>query len=443
MYVPTIALNRRNQHDENIKVMATKKYLSWCLKKMYCSIVVFCATTSLHAQQLPGNWQLQLHSGLSQITGDVSARAGVGGGVAVQKRLSTTFAIRLDYTGSFNYGRDTKTTLPGSLTTSAGSDYWKSLYGQVNMPFVANYKAAIHQFSLSSQFNISSLKLQQLQPVSFYANVGYSFMLADVDFNAQDKNGRMYDFSRINFSADKSTIRKELKTLFDDSYEIHYYPQKPFSMSRSFIKEQAIHIGPGVSYPLTNKLGLAFEYRLTKPFSDYLDAISNSNKNDFIHYTNFRLSYNVSSAKRKPVRKVVGAGTGIVQSQPETITTELKFIEPVVFGEKMITNADTSYYLHFRFVPVVKGTSVSPEILYLRLSNGQVLVLPFERKAMPVPGSKEYEFVVKLNPENLQSLRTLRVTDFKFESTGYIYEDKIVPSKQDVFSSILQQLIRE
>jgi hypothetical protein len=408
--------------------------------------IVFCVFSTLATggnafSQSPSNWQFQIHGGLSQLAGDVSPRPGFGGGIAAQRNFSDKFALRLDYTGSMNYGLDTKTSQASSLNASLTYDYWKYYYGRTNKPFAANYRTALHQFSINPVFNIHQWEITAAGTVKMYGTAGYSYLLGDVDVNAIDAGSQPYDFGRIDFLPSRSAIRSELKNLLDKTYESNFNPNRTATANPNYIKDHGVNAGLGASYTGINRLGFMFEYRLTKPFSDYLDGISTGSKNEWIHYMHFGLSYTLAKNKRKITSRVSGSSNGL-QTGAAVITTEGKLAEPTVFGTAMIHNSDTSYHLHIRYVPVVFGSSPSEEILFLRLSNSRLLVLPFATRAVRVPGSTEYEFTVKLTGENVSALAGTKVLGFKFESTGYIYEDKIEVDKQDAFSRIARQLLK-
>lgn len=410
------------------------------LSAVAIALTFLFAVTSL--AQSTSSWQLQVHGGLSKISGDVAGLPGIGGGFAVSRKLGKAIDLRADYTGSFNYGLDVNMRNAAALNAGFGINPWKTYYAAANAPFVANYRTGIHQFSLQGVIGIHSWNITRANNLQLYGMAGYSFLLTDVDVNALSNNLGLYNFPSLNYSLAKNEVRTRLKDLLDDNYESNYRPGSSQAGNKNYFSSHGVNAGAGFQYALSQRIGLALEYRITKPFTDDIDALNDGKKNDLVHYTSLRLNYSFGNVRRNVSKKVSAAGVQVYTTDQEKLFTVQKFIEPFVSGEKLMSPKDTSYFLHFRYTPTVIGTIASEEILILRLANKQLVVLPFASKAARLPGLQDYAFKVKLSKDDLTTLVNNKVVGFKFEAGGYTYDDQLPEASQDILSSIASQLLR-
>jgi len=298
------------------------KYFSIAFLLQIAALMGFHNSTL--AQVAYGNWQLQASAGISNISGDVSGRTGFGGGIGIETGVAKGFALRLDYTGSVNYGLDTKTVLASGINANK-SDVWKIYYGQQNKSFATNYRDRIHQASLNGVFSLGKWKIMPTNSLSLYGILGYSLVVADVDVNALNTDLKAYNFGSVNFNGTKSEIKTQLKSLLDKSYESNYHPEiAPGSKQKNLFIDHGPQIGLGLKFDLTKRMDIGLEYRLTKPMQDDLDGVSAGSKGDIIHFTHVRFGIALGSTKKKVVRNINLNGTQAIRTTPEVLMKESK-----------------------------------------------------------------------------------------------------------------------
>lgn len=254
----------------------------------------FLANESIYPAKPRSMWELGVHGGLHMIAGDISPRPGFGGGLSLRKAIGHVVSVRVEYTGSFDYGLDYRPRFGGEGPWAA--------YG--SKPYVANYKTATHALSADLLFSLNNVAFYKSQyKTNIYALIGYTYLAADVDVNARNSAGGLYDFSTINFGRPRRDIRKDLKSLLDGSYESN----APSGGNRPYVGRyknnqllrHGLDLGAGMAFKVSKRFNIGLEEKLTfVPGEDYLDGINAGKSNDFFTYTNVRLNFNLGNEKK-------------------------------------------------------------------------------------------------------------------------------------------------
>jgi hypothetical protein len=427
-------------------IMKKNLYADHLVVSKLLIVLIVCAPIFSFSQKA-NRLLLGVHTGWSQIAGDVSSQPGLGGGISLETTFDKNFSMRLDYTGSLNYGLDTRFRPIGSLNHVGSRDPWGIYYGQSNKMFNANHRSTIHQFSLNGIYNFYKIQLPDLpNKIYLYTTLGYSLLMTDVDVNALNGSNLPYDFasSNIDFTLSKSEVKKQIRNLLDKSYESNAsYKDQTGSKAKNQLLYHGINLGFGIKYDITDKFGLAAEFRTTTGFTDYLDGLSATTPRDYLNYFSAKLTYRLHTyARRVEKKKSVVDGVKYLRTSSPIITTEFKLVEPTITGEARIHGKDTSYYLKMYFIPTVPGYVNKQHMLTLRLANKQLILLPYSEGATPLKVNQRFEFVAGLSVDALETLSVSPVTNFRIDNSSSVLEDKIAESDQLIIAQICKELLR-
>ncbi|PUZ27480.1 Outer membrane protein OmpA [Chitinophaga costaii] len=251
-------------------------------------------------------WELGLHGGLSLIDGTIAPTPGFGGGISIRKALGHTFSLRAEYTGSIDKGQDYRahTNATNPVPAAGGANPWAA-YGANNI-YVPNYKTQTHQLSLDVLVSLNNIMFYRAEPkVNWYVLAGYSILSADVDVDALNGNGAIYDYSSVNFGGKRSDIRKAVKDIRDDDYEQNA-PSEGNRVSLGRHKDNqllrhALDLGTGVAFKVSKRFNIGIEEKATLPFTAYLDGYAGpgGSTKDFYSYTSVRLNFNLGSSSKR------------------------------------------------------------------------------------------------------------------------------------------------
>ena len=247
-------------------------------------------------------WELGIHGGMPIILGDISPKPGYGGGISLRKSLGHTFSLRADYTGSYNKGIDyrprTNNSLPGN---NVGNPYGP--YG--NNPFVVSYRNALHQGSLDLIASLNNKSHYRGNPkTNFYALLGYSVLVADVDVDARAGNGAIYNFAGFDFGRPRNDIKDDLEGRMDKSFESNAPALNGNRANAGRVKNNQLlrhagSVGGGFAFKVSKRVNLALEQRITLTFDDNMDAVAVGRSNDILSYTSGRININLGSSARR------------------------------------------------------------------------------------------------------------------------------------------------
>ncbi|HEU4610358.1 MAG TPA: OmpA family protein [Chitinophagaceae bacterium] len=225
---------------------------------------------------MPRNqWELGLKVGAYSISGDVRSRfPGLGVAVHARKALGYVFSLR----GELGYG-----TTKG-LNFQPSSNYLKNPawapYVLSGQHVFYNYKSNIWDLSIQGVVTLNNIRFHKAKTgFNMYLFGGFGGMIYDTKVDALNGN-TPYDFQPIynkyvgnGFSyKDRKDIKKDLKNLFDGSYETTAEQDKgqPTLFDKPF--RPIFNFGAGMQFKLNKKFSLAVEDKITVTKSDLLDG---------------------------------------------------------------------------------------------------------------------------------------------------------------------------
>jgi len=255
-------------------------------------------------------WELGLSLGYSFWKGDMPARFGYGGGISLRKSLGHVFSIRGQYTGSFNKGYDyrprnplTQVTAPGAT----GQNPWGAYVGQPQgaQGIFSQYRSRVHQGSLELVASLNNISWYRGNPnTNLYGFVGYTAAANDVDVDARNASGGLYDFRTINWiNQERKDIRDQLKNLTDGDYESNaptsYGNTTVGRIKDNYLLVHGVTAGAGIARRIGPKLNIGLEQRFSYFFDDNMDGVVQGQGKDILSFTSVRFNFNLgSSAKR-------------------------------------------------------------------------------------------------------------------------------------------------
>ncbi|TAE20074.1 MAG: hypothetical protein EAY72_00090, partial [Bacteroidetes bacterium] len=241
-------------------------------------------------------WLLGLGAGYSRIFGDVDGRPGFGGSISLRKALSHVWSIRGEYVGSFNSGLDYR-------RRTGGTGPWAA-YG--NQGYFANYQTRTHQGSIEAVASLNTISNYRGNPKSdVYVFAGYALIAADVNVDARNANGGLYNFSSVPAGGSRADIRSALKdNILDGTYEQNAFvangSRTPIGrINDNWLLRHAATFGAGYTRKVSKTLSLGVEQRFTLPFDDDFDGIASGQSNDFISFTSIKAGINICSQSKR------------------------------------------------------------------------------------------------------------------------------------------------
>jgi hypothetical protein len=121
-------------------------------------------------------------------------------------------------------------------------------------------------------------------------------MSADVDVDAVDESGRVYDFTRVDYSGKRKDIKAEIKdNILDGKYEnnapvVNGSRDAVGRANDNQLIRHGLNLGAGIAFKVSDKVNIGFEQKFTLPFDDNFDGVNTagSKSNDFISATQRR-----------------------------------------------------------------------------------------------------------------------------------------------------------
>ncbi len=262
---------------------------------------------------LPRNqWELGLKVGAFSVSGDVRNRfPGLGAGLHVRKALGYVFSLR----GEFGYGTTKGLNFSPSRNYAKNTAWAPYLVGGIPSTQVFyNYKTSVMDLSLQGVVSLNNIRFHKAKTgVNMYLFGGVGLMTYETKVDALN-GSTPYNFSSIltKYGPDGFTyknrkdIRKDLKNLFDGSYETKAQtdPLQPSMGNRSL--KPMFTGGMGIQYKLNKKLSLALEDRFTVVKTDLLDGqqwqendantnpLATAQTRDFDSYNHLTLGLNIA-----------------------------------------------------------------------------------------------------------------------------------------------------
>lgn len=283
------------------------------MKKLYAFLVFalpfFAFSQSQDYSRYNNSWRLGLNIGASWQTSDVRSRAGIAGGITLEKGFlenNTNFfslAIRGRYLAantfgsgySRNYGIKDNDALNGKYDATV--NYVDSVPAGRRYVY-DNYKMTYGEGSLELQLGFNRLRAQTHVILNLWGGVGITSF--KVNTNLKDANGKMYDFSKVDTGSATQSL-SSLKSMYDHSYESSAYGSKGGN-----IIAFAPSCGIGLGYQFSPVFSIIAEYKLTFPQgvnADLLDGKIGHNNDwiagskDYYHYAGINLLFTLRGKK--------------------------------------------------------------------------------------------------------------------------------------------------
>jgi OmpA-OmpF porin, OOP family len=251
-------------------------------------------------------WELGLQAGYSFWKGDMPSKFGYGGGISIRRSLGHVFSLRGSYIGSINKGYDYRPRNPQTQITAPGAvgNPWAAYSGtpQGAQGIFVNYRSRVHQGSLELVGSLNNISWYRGNPkTNLYVFVGYTAAANDVDVDAKNASGGLYDFRTINWlNQERKDIRNQLKNLFDGDYESNaptsYGNTTVGRIKGNYLLVHGVTAGVGLAKRASAKFNWALEQRFSYFFDDNMDGIVQGQGKDLLSLTTFRLNFNMGSA---------------------------------------------------------------------------------------------------------------------------------------------------
>jgi OmpA-OmpF porin, OOP family len=244
-------------------------------------------------------WELGLNIGTALLSGNVKPYItgpgifeNVGGGFTIRKALGYFFSLRGGYNFMMMTGRDYQPNenlefnqaLNGTINPNV--NYYsnpnllssKTAAGiNMNHLFFYNYRAWVHEAHLEGVFNIGNINFhRERNYVNFYLLGGISGFFFTTYMDALDKNGNVYDFSKVdqlyqtnnnnNVNSRIQNQRKEALKLLNQIYNGGYTVLADHENNKPGIKnwefDPSASAGIGVQFHISKWVTLGIEERV-------------------------------------------------------------------------------------------------------------------------------------------------------------------------------------
>lgn len=259
-------------------------------------------------------WELGIGAGYAFWKGDMPARFGYGGNISLRKALGHVFSVRFGYVGSINKGYDYRPRNPltqvvgGNASPTTGSvnpwaPYLTAPQGSAGV--FTQYRSRVHQGTVELVAALNNISWYRGNPkTSLYGFVGYTAAANDVDVDARDASGNLYNFTTINWqNVSRKDIRNQLKSLTDGDYEsnapVSYGNKTIGRIKDNYILVQGVTAGMGLAKRFSPKFNVALEQRFSYFFDDNMDGVVQGQGKDIHSFTSFKLNFNLGSAAKR------------------------------------------------------------------------------------------------------------------------------------------------
>lgn len=261
-------------------------------------------------------WELGFGGGYHSIIGaDVKSAPGYGGTISLRKALGHVVSLRGAWTGSFNYGLDAQKSFKSGLLGPNDYDPWRAYTAnpdQTKAFYSSNYKNAAHILSLDAIFSLNNWSHHRGNPKwDWYVFTGPGVYSADVDVDARDASGNLYNLSGVDFTRKYQDIRSDLKNIYDGKYETNAgfsHEQQSTDFRNNILKDKngnpnqliriGLNYGLGFAFKLSDRINIGLEQRFTTSFQDGLDGIFAGQTKDTYSGTELRLNLNLGDAAK-------------------------------------------------------------------------------------------------------------------------------------------------
>jgi hypothetical protein len=289
------------------------------MKKIYILIIVLFSLQSFSQKDYSryyNSWRLGLNLGGAWQTADYRSCWGMAGGFTLEKGLhenSTnffSFAIRGRYLAANTYGMDLNRNYDVKSNDAYNGKYDPVVNFvdsvPVNRQYVFdNYKMTLGEGSLELQLSFNRLRERTHVILNLWGGVGVTSYRTKSDLLDGDK--KMYNFSLVDSTGNKTKTLNSYNGLIDKSYESYAYGSRNGNLV-TFSPSAGI----GLGYQFSPGFSVLWEYKLTLPQgtnADLLDGKLSMNNdgiggnNDYYHYTGLNLLFTLRGKKKTTTPK--------------------------------------------------------------------------------------------------------------------------------------------
>lgn len=238
------------------------------------------STTSSGGTDFPAKkadkWSVGIHLGNGAVTGDVkSLLPGLAGGINLRKSFGHVFSARFQGFYTQMRGLDVRAYSQINYLNPAlnGSNNPNVNYNGKNFNY--NYQTNLWEASIQGVFNTNNLNFYKRKPRwSLYGFAGFGIMQFSTKINAANGTQQYVFADNLYKGSDgkflkNSEIRKNVKNIFDDSYETW---GDGFSNTKKWQTEGIVTAGFGMQYRLNDRFELGLEQKISKTANDLLDG---------------------------------------------------------------------------------------------------------------------------------------------------------------------------
>ena len=213
------------------------------------------------APEKKNNWALGISGGYHSLIADIRSRGGFVAGLNIQKALGHLIALRLS----------------GSYAASKGLDWRPSENNGTT--FYKNYESKIATVALSAVVSLNNINFHKRQPdVIFNLIGGIGLALFQANHDLEDANGNAYNYAGINQATDfgaRSGVISQLDALLDGDFESSIVNSNLDPTLGDWQMAAYVNVGAGITYRISRRVDLAFEYLVGWYASDWMDGDEN------------------------------------------------------------------------------------------------------------------------------------------------------------------------
>lgn len=298
-------------------------------------LFLLVVTTVINAQSdyrdLPGRWRLGFNMGGIWESSDVKPSPGLGGGFTIEKILNKRsnallgFSLGLRYLGGRTYGLAATPTYDIAKNEALNGTYNTVIrYDSVPGYFFANHKTFIQEGSLELKMNFPRLEKNTGIIFHLWGGIGIGKYKTWID--ALDKDGNMYDFSRLQ---GQHVTQSDLTRIYDGKYET-------LAMGSGTNGTFCVlpSIGAGLGYRVSKHVSFVLEHKISFPGTNLLDGIEYpkncpvTGSKDFYNYTSLGLVFTFYGRSHSHSSGSTNNNTGV--SPVGTTTPNTGYTTPVV-----------------------------------------------------------------------------------------------------------------
>lgn len=360
-------------------------------------LLLFTTLTALSAfsqkdySRYYNSWRLGLNIGGAWQTADYRSCWGMAGGLTLEKGFHEnadnifSFAIRGRYLAANTYGMDYNRNYNIFDNDAYNGKYdpkvnYADSTGLARRYVFDNYKTTLYEGSLELQVTFNRLRERTHVILNLWGGIGITSYRAKSDL--LDADGKIYDFSKIDSTGNKSKALNAYNAMIDKKYESYAYGSKNGNLI-TFSPSAGI----GLGYQFGPGFSMLLEYKVTFPQgtnADLLDGKFSNNhdfiggNNDYYHYTGINFLFTLRGKKKTKTTPDQTTYTNtVVPVNPVTTTPTETVVAPPTNSVVVTQPAEPKPLVTFITPPVAGFTvndpayKISAQVLNVT-SSGQI-----------------------------------------------------------------------